>query len=134
MTSDPLFKEIFDKIPERDQMALLKDHGVTGLKDLMTKKNALQQRQLEGVCPEVQLVLEHLCTYLETLDKVTSFSWQGFENFCGYVDASGESFAQDFIKNKQDDEAKAKAEAAADPDGFNLRNANRWKTPSKTIP
>jgi hypothetical protein len=125
MTADTILNAVFEQIPERDQSALLQKHGVTTIHKLMAMKNSLQQRALDGVCAEVQLVLQHFCTYLDSLDNTsTDFSWEGFENFCGYNDTSGITLAEDFSTNRNRNDV-SNDDADADPDGYNLTSEER---------
>lgn len=122
-TNDPVLLEIFTKIPERDQTALLTEHRITNMAELVAKKSQLQQRALQGVCAEVQLFLEHLSTYLEELDSpATTFTWEGFMNFCGYVDTSGGVDLEDSGEKKK---ANDKTPEKADPDGRDLTAEER---------
>lgn len=104
---DRAFQEILDRIPERDQAALLQQHSVTTFSELLDKKSQLQQRLLKDVCSDVQMVLEVVCCYVETLDPTSSFTWEGFENFCDYNDKFGDGghddslvFAEEMITKK----------------------------------
>jgi len=122
-TNDPVLKEIFSKIPERDQTALLIDYRITTVAELLAKKSQLQQRALQGVCAEVQLFLEHISTYLEELDSpATTFSCESFHNFCGYVDTSGDYNIEYFDEKKKTSD---KDPEKSDPDGFNLTAEER---------
>mmetsp|Transcript_5872 Transcript_5872/g.10911 ORF Transcript_5872/g.10911 Transcript_5872/m.10911 type:complete len:217 (+) Transcript_5872:347-997(+) len=122
MTNDQTFKELMDKIPERDQATLLHRHGITDFAKLVDKKDLLQQRQLDDVCADVQMLLEVVCTYLESLDSPSTFTWEGWENFCDFNDNSGDYVFEDIVE-----ERKKKKEAAedADPDGYNLTAEER---------
>lgn len=124
MASDPAFKEVLDKIPERDQTALLTQHGVTDFNKLLSKKTAFQQRQLAGVCPDVQMVLDVVCSYLESLDSTSysSFTWAGLENFCDYTDNSGNAVVEDMADKIL---KKANKVKDTDPDGYNLTAEER---------
>lgn len=122
MTADQAFQQILDKIPERDQTALFAQHGITDFNKLVAKKSDFQQRQLTGVCSDVQMVLEVVCTYLESLDSTSSFTWEGLENFCDYNDNSGNAVIEDMA-----DQIMKKADKVedADPDGYNLTTEER---------
>lgn len=128
MTSAPVFKELMDRIPERDQTALVTQHGIDDFNKLTAKKDVIHQRQLTGVCPDVQLFLEVVCTYLESLDTASfsSFTWTefeaGLENFCDYTDNSGAAIVEDFA-----DKSLRKAEKVedSDPNGYNLTAEER---------
>ena len=115
MTSDPVFTDILDKIPERDQTALLIQLGIDDCNKLVAKKSDLQQRQLSSVCADVQLFLEVVCIYLESLDAYSSFTWAGLENFCDYTDNSGSAIVEDMA-----DRILRKVEKVenSDPDGL----------------
>jgi len=116
MNADPAFKQLLDKLPERDQSALLTQHRITSFVLLLTKKAELQQRQLAGVCSDVQMVLEVVCTYLESLDSLTSFTLEGLENFCDFDDKTGDYVIEDLTEQAK---KKQKTEES-DPDGYNL--------------
>ena len=90
MSIDPALEAVFDKIPERDHNVLKEQHQITDLSKLVEKKYQLQQRQLKDVSADVQMVLDVLCSYLESLDQLSSFTWEGFENFCDFNDNSGD--------------------------------------------
>jgi len=98
--TDTDFQKVLDMLPEDDQNAL-KKHGVGRFSDLTSKKEDLKHQRFGDVSPEVQMALNIMCIYLESLggaDQVSSsggFSWEGFENFCGYNDTSGELSAAD---------------------------------------
>lgn len=120
MTTDEAFKEILQNIPERDQAVLERQHGITNFSQLMDKKPQLQQRQLEDVCSDVQMGLEVVCTFLETLDETSSFTWEGFENFCEYNDKTGDYDLPEETKSKNAD-----VQENADPLGYNLTAEER---------
>jgi hypothetical protein len=117
------FQDIMGKLPERDQGVLLRQHGVTSLSKLMDKKLKFQQRQFEDICSDVQMVLEVVCTYLESLDDIGSFTWEGFENFCEYIDNSGDY--QFEMKAEEVKKMAADSKEDADPMGFNLTAEER---------
>jgi hypothetical protein len=117
------FQDIMGKLPERDQGVLLRQHGVTSLSKLMDKKLKFQQRQFEDICSDVQMVLEVVCTYLESLDDIGSFTWEGFENFCEYIDNSGDY--QFEMKAEEVKKMAAGSKEDADPMGFNLTAEER---------
>lgn len=117
------FKEILDRLPERDQNALLHKHKITGLPKLLEKKMEFQRRQADGICPDVQMVLEVVCMYLSDLSVVDDFTWEGLENFCEYNDTSGDyqlDLAAEEIRKKKNDSAED-----SDPDGLNLTAEER---------
>jgi len=123
MVEDPILQKIYNVIPERDQTELLSQHGITSLPKLIEKKSELHQRELKCVCAEVQMMLEAVCCYVESLDSTSSFTWEGFENLCGYNDNSG-----DPIIDESDNEAMTKKKPTAhdhDPDGLNLTAEER---------
>ena len=122
MNADPAFEQILDKIPEKDQNSLKKQHGITNLNRLVEMKTQVEQRKLDNVCTDVQFALEVVCKYLDTLDDYSSFTWEGFENFCGFTDNSG-----DYVMDSVDDGAKKnKADPVdTDPDGYNLTAEER---------
>lgn len=123
MTADQAFQSLLNEIPEKDQRTLLSQHGITDLPKLLDKKLQLQERKLDGVCSDVQMVLEVVCTYLESLDSASSFSWEGLENFCDYTDNSG-----DYILDTAEETRTKKADQSdedTDPDGLNLTAEER---------
>ena len=116
MASDPIIQQIWDKIPPVDQLALEDHHGVTSIDKLLSLKPQLVQSQLKGVGGDVQLVLKVICTFLESLDAPSSFTWEGFENFCEFVDNSGDNVLDEGDQPKK---IQRKVEDV-DPDGYNL--------------
>jgi DNA (cytosine-5)-methyltransferase 1 len=118
MSVDQAFKEVLDKIPEPDAAALIA-HGITDLNKLVDKKSLFDQ--LEGICADVQMVLKVVCNYLESLDSTSSFTWEGFENFCEFNDTSGDAIVEDMA----DQNKKEINTADSDPDGFNLTAEER---------
>lgn len=119
--ADKALEEIFQRIPERDQAAL-RQHGITSLSMLLDKKSQFQQRGLKNVCADVQMVLDVVCTYMESLESITSFTWESFENFCEFVDNSGDKVL-DFADEIR--QMKKTADEEADPEGYNLTNEER---------
>lgn len=122
MTADKALKEIFNNIPERDQAVLLREHGITDFAKLVDKKSELQQRKLTDVCADVQMVLEVVCMYMETLDSDSIFTWEGFANFCDFNDSSGASVIDDLVEERR---TKKNTQEDADPDGYNLTTEER---------
>jgi hypothetical protein len=121
MNADPAFKQLLEKIPERDHAALEK-HGIDDFSKLLDKKSQLQQRQLQDVCSDVQMVLEVVCNYVESLDSSTPFTWEGLENFCEFDDNSGD----DIFEESAEQSTKKKTNTEqADPDGYNLTTEER---------
>lgn len=88
MTTSTNFQHILDELPDDDQDALQKQ-GISDFPGLVSKKEDLQHRRLNDVCPEVQLFLWTVCKYLERLDSETVFCLDGYKNFCEYNDSSG---------------------------------------------
>ncbi|CAB9524005.1 Modification methylase [Seminavis robusta] len=117
-----VFEDILDHIPERDQAALQQQNGITDLSKLVDKKGQLQQRQLDGVCSDVQMALHLVCTYLESLDAASTFTWEGLANFSGFVDDSG-----NYDLDLADETRKKKKQTTEDndPDGYNLTAKER---------
>jgi hypothetical protein len=123
MSVDKSLQEIMDNIPERDQQVLYQRHKITDLSKLVDVKSMLQQRALDGVCSDVQMVLEVLCTYLESLEDPSKFTWEGFESFCDFKDASG---SEHVVIDLAEEVRKRKANAEDnDPDGYNLTAEER---------
>ena len=121
-TTDKAFQEVLDKIPERDQGVLVRQHKVTSLSSLLDKRLQLEQRQLDNVCTDVQMVLEVVCKYAESLEESDPFTWEGFQNFCGYNDNSGDyqlDLPEEIKKKKPD------SEEDSDPMGYNLTAEER---------
>ena len=121
-----MIKEIFGNIiPQPDQDALRNIHQITTCDDLVKKKALMEQGKLEGVCADVQKDLVVLCAYMmESLESPSSFTWEGFANFCDYADASG-----DFVVD-EDDEVAPKTSTPQkdfdeDAEGLNLTAEER---------
>lgn len=121
--TDSAFKRLWENIPESDQ-ARLAEHGITDMTKLVANKAQLQKRELENVGYPVQTFLEVVCTYVQSLDSLSSFTWEGFENHCGFVDNSGENvfFDDDGVQTQT---KKKKKVEEADPDGYNLTTEER---------
>eukprot|EP00977_Amphora_coffeiformis_P019711 scaffold7405_cov204-Amphora_coffeaeformis.AAC.9 len=122
MSDDHSFKKLLDRIPERDQTALFTQHGITDFSKLLAKKSELEQRQLTGVCADVQMALAVACIYAESLDPSAIFTWEGLENFCDFTDNSGDNTFEDLSDQIK---AKVKAKESPDPDGYNLNAEER---------
>jgi len=118
------FKQVLDNmlIPKEDQIALCTQHGITDFSKLVAKKSEFQQRQLKDVCPEVQMVLEVVCNYVESLESTLNFTLEGYEKFCIVNDNLGEALMEDLSdQNKK----RVNKTENNDPDGYNLTAEER---------
>ena len=120
-----MIMEIFGTIiPLPDQDALREIHHITTCDDLLKKKALMEEGKLEGVCADVQKDLVVLCAYMmESLESPSSFTWEGFANFCDYADASG-----DFVIEEDDEAPKTSTpqkDFDEDTEGLNLTAEER---------
>ena len=111
------FQQILGMLPEEDRNAL-KKRGICTFSDLAKNKKELEQQRFGdgNVSPEVQMTLNVICIYLESLGAEggggDGFGWAGFENFCGYNDTSGELPADDDDNNNDYGYVCVESEAA----------------------
>jgi hypothetical protein len=117
-----VLKQILEKIPESDQDILRKKHGIDCLDKLVGAKPSLEKCELQGVHNEVQVFLGVVCSYLESLDSPSYFAWEGFENFCGYNDFSGDDVL-DLVEEVR--VKKKESQEDSDPNGYNLTAEER---------
>ena len=114
---------IFEEIPDNDQAKLIQDHSVMSIHDLLKLKDSFNQRSIDGLRPEVQMFLYHICQYLDSLDDMFSdFAWVGFQNFCGFKDTSGVTLEEDLTTTARNTTENREDE---DPEGLNLTAEER---------
>ena len=114
---------IFEEIPDNDQAKLMQDHSVKSIYDFLKLKDSFSQRSIDGVRPEVQMFLYHICQYIDSLDNIFSdFSWVGFQNFCGFKDTSGVTLEEDLTTTARNTSENREDE---DPEGLNLTAEER---------
>ena len=120
MSTDPSFEQILERLPERDAAALTSQHGVKNIENLLSIQSQLQLQQVKDVSPAVQMALHVACEYLETLDSASSFTWEGFENFCDFNDNSGAD-----VIGVEEETKRVVSTEESDPDGYNLTAEER---------
>jgi hypothetical protein len=76
---------------------------------------------MEGVSNDVQMVLNVVCLYLQSLDSLDSFTWESFENFCEFNDNSGD-YELDLAEETK---TKKSSDEDTDPQGLNLTAEER---------